>query len=402
MSPAPTVVLGAAPVTLAAVRHLGIDIVDVQHPDRAEKASELVVDYTDDLAFDAEMDRLAAGRGLARVISLTESGLVPAARQRERLALPGHGPAVSQLLRDKGAMRQALASVPGLVPVRAAVVHSADELPEVAQKIGYPVVLKPVNGAAGIGVHLVSDPTGLLEAARRHEELQSRTGPAQLHLRGLLVEEYLDGPEYSVEAFSFAGRHVVLGITEKTTGAGFVETGHVFPARLPAEHSAALGEAVQRILDAVGLTDGPSHTEMRLTATGPALIESHDRPGGGRIVDLVALSTGFALDAAAVAWAAGTLEPLTTAPVPARAAATAFVLAPEGEVLETTGLEEVRQMPGVVDAQFLVKTGQWVGSGQGNLDRVAQVLTVDTNGARARRTARRAAENLVVRTAATS
>ena len=63
-------------------------------------------------------------------------------------------------------------------------------------------------------------------------------------------------------------------------------------------------------LDAVGLVEGPAHTEIRLARNGPRIIESHNRNGGGRINELVRLTFGFDIKATAPGWACGLGEPL--------------------------------------------------------------------------------------------
>ncbi|WP_456786203.1 ATP-grasp domain-containing protein [Cellulomonas sp. P5_C5] len=397
-------VLGARPETLEAARRLGIAVIDVQRPDVVggrQDATTVVVDFTQDALLDAAVDDLRARRTIGAVISMTEAGLVPAARQRARLGLSGHGAAVSATLRDKAAMRAAIADVPSLVHVASRVVADEPAALGFAREVGYPLVLKPVDGAASIGVFGVHDDDELVAALgllRAVEADLERPGRRQFGITGHLLEVLVAGPEYSVECFSFAGRHVVIGVTEKAVGPGFVERGHLFPARCTPDQRAVLSGAAVDLLTAVGVTDGPSHTEVKLTPRGPAIIESHDRPGGDRIVDLVALATGFDLEESALAWAAGLLEPLAGTPEVRQAAATAFVSAEAGTVRSLGGLAAAEQVAGVVDARFLVEEGATVGSGNGNLDRVAQVVAVGATAARARRSADAAAAALSVTT----
>jgi biotin carboxylase len=111
---------------------------------------------------------------------------------------------------------------------------------------------------------------------------------------GLLVEEFLAGREVSVEAMSGDGRHRLLAITAKsTTGApNFVETGHQLPVSLPEPEHQELWQVVDATLTAARHRFGVTHTEVMLTDAGPRLIESHGRPGGDRIGDLIRLATG--------------------------------------------------------------------------------------------------------------
>jgi len=73
------------------------------------------------------------------------------------------------------------------------------------------------------------------------------------------MEEYLDGLEVSTESFTFAGRTVVLTLTDKLVGKNFIEASHAMPARWYEETTAQVVDLVGRFLDAVGPADGPSH-----------------------------------------------------------------------------------------------------------------------------------------------
>lgn len=395
--------LGARPETLEAARRREIAVVDIQRPGVGalrEGQAGVLVDFTQDAELDAVVDALRHEHSIIGAVSMAEAGLVPAARQRERLGLAGHGPKVSETLRDKAAMRAVIANVPSLVRVAARVVTGEPSAIEFAAEVGYPVVVKPVNGAASLGVHAVADETELRVAMaelRSVENDELRPSRLQFDFSGCLLEEFVEGPEYSVECFSFAGRHVVLGVTEKTVGAGFVEHGHTFPARCTPSVRQVLSSATVDFLTTVGVTDGPSHTEMKMTSRGPAVIESHDRPGGDRIVDLVGLATGFDFEEATLSWAVGAMEPLAGPPAGSRAAATAFLSATRGRVQALTGLERAQNVEGVVDVRFLVDEGTFVGVGNGNLDRVAQAVAVATSSARARRAAEASIRALGVR-----
>ena len=84
----------------------------------------------------------------------------------------------------------------------------------------------------------------------------------------------MEGPELSVESFSFGGRHVVLAVTQKSCSANFVEIGHALPAALPDSIEEAVTASVRTFLDLVGLKDGPAHTEIKLYRAGRASWET--------------------------------------------------------------------------------------------------------------------------------
>jgi len=153
----------------------------------------------------------------------------------------------------------------------------------------------------------------------------------------VLVEEFLTGPEISVEAFSHRGRHTVVAMTDKyLLGDGFVEIGHSVPAQLSEATRREAAELTVELLTAVGLTEGPSHTEIKLTERGPRIVESHNRTGGDFIPDLVKLTYGVDLLRLAVAVPLGYANWDHAAPAACGAAAVRFILAPPGTVVSVT------------------------------------------------------------------
>jgi hypothetical protein len=123
------------------------------------------------------------------------------------------------------------------------------------------------------------------------------------------------GPAYSIEAFSFAGRHVVVAVTETLVDpAGLVELGPTVPARIIASLEQAIVAAVTRFLDVMRLCDGPTHTEVRIGPRGPVVVESRDLIGGDRITELVRDAYGIDLTVYAVGWPLRLVEELPERP----------------------------------------------------------------------------------------
>jgi L-aminoacid ligase-like protein/ATP-grasp domain-containing protein len=206
-------------------------------------------------------------------------------------------------------------------------------------------------------------------------------------VRELMAEAYLDGPEYSVEAFSSAGRHSVVAVTGKVW-AGHVELGHAQPAVLTAADEDAITAHVTGFLDTMGLHDGVSHTEVRLTAAGPRIIEGHNRVAGGRIMDLVGAVTGIDLERHAVGHPFGLVEELPARPTAHRAAATHFLVAEPGTVVAVEQADEVRDHPDVLDLEVDVAEGDEVREVTDNFCRSGQVLVTAADTAAAMELAR--------------
>jgi hypothetical protein len=157
----------------------------------------------------------------------------------------------------------------------------------------------------------------------------------------VLAEEYLDGPEISVEAFSHAGRHTIVAITQKILGIGFVEVGHAVPAEVDGRLERDVVDMTVGLLDAVGLVEGPSHTELKLTGAGPRVVESHNRIGGDNIADLVREVHGVDLERLAVGVPLGLLEWNGASPPSRGGAAIRFLTPPAGVVRSVERPEDV-------------------------------------------------------------
>ncbi|MFH8386255.1 ATP-grasp domain-containing protein [Kitasatospora sp. NPDC018058] len=324
---------GARAISLHGHRPVVLVAPGVAVPREVAAHAERVVfcPITDHDAVRAAVDRLIAELGPPRlVLSFTEYAQEVCARIATDLGLPSVSPSAAARARDKAAMRRLLADTPY------AWRYAAGTADEVAAAVrdepdGVPWVVKPADGAGSIGV----------SALRSHAELarwQAEVAAAGAHgtadegpgTSRYIAEHMADGPEFSVEAVSAAGRHTVLAITAKqTTGSpGFVETGHMVPAPLPESDAERLREAVRCVLDRLEIRYGASHTELRLDPVhGPVVIETHTRVGGDCIPELVELATGQDQYEHAVAALLGTAPVLTAGPV-APGAAISFVLPP--------------------------------------------------------------------------
>ncbi|MEV7026927.1 ATP-grasp domain-containing protein, partial [Kitasatospora sp. NPDC093558] len=270
-------VLGDQQTLVDAAVKLGAEVWWAQRPDRVrpvEAAAAVVTLLTDyaEPAFVELITHLHAIRPFDAVVSIQEHALLSLAALNDRLGLRGPRHETVRLVTDKWAMRTALAER-GVSPVAAALGRTADDLRAFGAEHGFPFIAKPVSATGSFGVVLVEEP--------RVEQVHQ--GFVDTGASAFLLEEHLDGPEISVESFTFAGRHVVLALTEKSLGTGFVEAGHTVPAALDDAAATEVVELIEAFLTAIGLSDGPSHVEVKLTAGGPRIVEGHCRRGGDRI-----------------------------------------------------------------------------------------------------------------------
>ncbi|KAF4409051.1 ATP-grasp domain-containing protein [Streptomyces lycii] len=329
-------------------------------------------------------ERAHRALGFDGVITSCDYYLPAAARIAGVLGLPGADPeAVGNACR-KDATRRILdrAGIPG---PRFAVCDDWAGTAEAARDIGYPLVLKPVDLCAGMFVRRVDDEPALAHAYRALAGFPVNAR-GQRRAPVALLEELLEGPEVSVETVSCGGKTHVVGVTDKSVGGtpAFVETGHMFPAALPAADAEAAERTAVDALEALGLDATVAHTEIKLTPGGPRPVEVNPRPAGNRITELVRRVTGIDLAAACVDVALGREPDLRRRDTGLRSAAIGFLVPGSDGVLEAVdGADSVRGAPGLLELQ-LAEAGKTVRAAGSNNEYLGHVMTGDADGPGAR------------------
>ncbi|MEU8522627.1 ATP-grasp domain-containing protein [Streptomyces sp. NBC_01216] len=391
-SAARVLVLGGKAGIVRKAAELGFEVVHVQKPSAfdpdvvAHCAQLLLVDYQDVPTVTALVRALHEQQPFSRVFTQTEAAQAVAGHLTDTLGLPGNGARTTRLLHDKPALR-ALLNERGIGPVATLTDPGHEELRDFVATHGA-AVLKPTMGSGSLGVRKIHSVDEVAAAWAWREEFG---------LDAFMVEQLLVGRELSVESFSARGRHRIVAITGKDTGGGVVELGHTVPASLGDDERRSVGEQVTALLDAVGLTDGPAHTEVVLTADGPRVIESHSRRGGDRINDLVRLVHGVDLEEATYRLAREA-DPLP-ADCPARgAAAIRFLVAEPGQVTAVTGVADAESAEGVVQVDVRVSAGDTVHELRWSEDRCGYVMAYAADTRTAERLAREAAARIAITT----
>ncbi|WMD05610.1 acetyl-CoA carboxylase biotin carboxylase subunit family protein [Streptomyces sp. FXY-T5] len=265
-----------------------------------------VVDLTDPTALLAAGWALAERHDLAGVVTWDEWHLVPTARLARALGLSSTSVEVMRACRNKATARTLFArhGVPSAASMKARTLLEAGLA---TMTLGYPAVIKPAASAGSIGVIRVDQPEELPGAFKFASAGASRSREDT----GVLVEEYLDGPEVSVECVTHRGATTAVAVTRKHLGPApyFDETGHTVDATDPL--LAQVAPAAAAAVKALGISDGVQHVELRLVDGRPRLIEVNARIGGDMIGHLVRLATGIDLPKAAADLACGTPPDLT-------------------------------------------------------------------------------------------
>ncbi|MFF6880973.1 ATP-grasp domain-containing protein [Streptomyces sp. NPDC012474] len=344
----------------------------------------ITADTNDTGALLPHVERLHAAFGFDGVITSCDYYLPTVARTAGRLGLPSPSPeAVGNACR-KDATRRVLADA-GVPGPRFAVHEEWADIVRAAREIGYPLVVKPVDLCAGMYVRRVDDEGQLAVVVRALADFPVNAR-GQRRAPVVLLEEHLDGPEVSVETVSHAGAVHVLGVTDKSVGGapGFIETGHMFPAALPAADAEAAEQTALGALKALGLTDCVvAHTEIKLTAAGPRVVEVNPRPAGNRITELIRHVTGIDLVAAFVEVSLGRAPDLRRTDTGLRSAAIGFLVPETAGTLEALDGGHLRTVPDVLEMQLAEPGGQVKAAGSNN-EYLGHVMVGDADGLGAR------------------
>ena len=261
-----------------AVADFNPNAIGIPFADKFYNASTIDIDAICEVAKDFQPDGI--------MTLATDMPMRSIAAATSLLGLPGISMDTAIKSTDKGEMIKAFKEH-GVESPWFYIIENGAQLQEVMPQIEYPCILKPTDNAGSRGVMLVNSETELYEAYQ-YSVSQSRGG-------WVILEEYMTGPEVSVEVMVVDSVPHVLQVTDKlTTGAPyFVEMGHNQPSMLPIEDVERIKDLACRAVKSVGINCGPSHVEIKLTPNGPKMVELGARMGGDCITThLVPLSTG--------------------------------------------------------------------------------------------------------------
>jgi len=325
------------------------------------------------------IDRLARARGIDGIVSPGADWPVGiAARVAERIGLPHPIDArTGAVATSKTRQREAFAEA-GVPHARA--IDPRDPAVEL------PAVVKAPDRQGQRGLALVRS-RAELEPALAAARSESRSG-------AVLVEQLVEGPELTVNGFSVGGRFVPLTVTDRLTAeppAFGVALAHVWPSAHDTDEAA---DAARAAVEAVGIREGPSYTQVRLGVAGPVVMEVAARLGGGHDAELCEAATGVDLNGLAIEAALG--RPCATVLQAGSAgiggAAIVFLVPPVGGLLETAGVEEAEAAEGVRWVRVYRRPGHVFGELRRGADRAGAILALGASRDEALERARRAAD----------
>ena len=393
-------VLGAGPAQiglLATARELDLFVIaadrDPAAPGFRFADRRAIVSVEDEVG----IERLAEAENVDGVIAPgIDWPVAIAARVAERLGLPhAIDPATGVLVTSKLQQRERFAAA-GVPQPGWEICRSPLEAEEAAARLGLPAVIKAPDRQGQRGLALVTAGDDVAAAATTALEA-SRSASC-------LVEQYAPGREVTVNAFSVGGRFHPLTVTDRRVSeppAFGVALAHVWPSALPPAEIAACVDAARRASEALGIEDGPTYTQVLATRDGVGVVELAARLGGGHDGDLCRAALGVDLNALALAVTLGDEVPESALLPSAQAggACVRFLVAPEGELSEVSGVDGAEATEGVLRVLVYRRPGHRFGPLLRGADRAGAVLAVGDSRERALERAEAAAAAIEFRVA---
>ena len=319
---------------------------------------------------EASTRRILARAGpVDAVVAADTPMLVLAAAVAARMGLPHNPVDAVRTATDKAAQRRRWAEA-GVPQPSFRIVPAGACVRQAAEAVGFPCVIKAVSLSASQGVLRADDPAAAVRAGDRIRQVLDEAERSAIE--PLLVEEYLPGPELSIDGVLAAGDLTVTAVFDKPAipdGPTFEETLLVSPSRLAAETLAAAVRTAADAAIALGLVTGPVHAELRIGDRGPVMLELAPRSIGGLCSRALRFPGGTSLEEIVLANALGRpIRPArtgsTTRPAPAgpvRPCGVFMLPVPRAGILRAVqGRADALAVPGITGLTITIPLGQQV------------------------------------------
>ncbi|MEI9412894.1 lyase family protein [Mesorhizobium salmacidum] len=310
---------------------------------------------------------------LAGIYSSSDYFVEAASRAAKAIGLPASSPEAIATCRNKWKQVAELQRQSISVPQTWLATTVRDVETILAQAI-LPVVVKPISGSGSSGVRLADSAAAAVkafESAKNALRDQVNLGSPEI-----IIQQYIEGREYSAEIIACNGELHCLGIVAKHKGPPpcFVEVGHDFPAPLPELSLHELSSFAARAVSALGLEFGPAHVEFVIAESGPVIIEVNPRLAGGMIPVMLSHALGTSIpDMVINLYAGEAFPPLQSSNT--RAGAIRFRLAQDSGKLKRLCFSH-NPGPTVPEAGLLKFEGEEIQINGDFRDRVAYAIAV--------------------------
>ena len=306
---------------------------------------------------------------ISAVLTVGTDASVTVAAVANTLSLPGikFDDAVAATNKLKMRMRFKSRNVPSpnFLPV-----WSLSDAKKACRMLGFPLVMKPTDNMGARGVMRIDNKTQIADAFK-FAKTASPSGE-------LIVEEYMEGPELSIDAVVFNEDITITGIADRIIEYPpyFVETGHTMPSRLPGELLESACAVMKEGIKSLGITIGCAKGDIKLTKDGPMIGELAARLSGGFMSAYTyPLSTGVDLMRAAIEIALGQ-EPGNLEPSFNRVAIERAIITKPGIVGRINNIEEALKIPGIAEIFINVKPGDKVVVPRSNVEKAGHIIAV--------------------------
>ena len=264
---------------------------------------------------------------------------------REALGLPGLGRTPMEVSLDKSRQR-ILFKKAGLPQPDFEIIENEHELDKAVKRIGFPLVIKPVDNSGSRGVSVVEKGDELPFAYPTAKE-NSKKG-------AVIVEEFIEGTELTIEGLSINGSHHILAMSDKykPDGSYRVATQLAYPAAISSEHEQEIIKIMSAAYDAAEVDNTPTHSEVILSPSGPKIVEIGCRGGGFFVFTKVMEAvSGYDIVNNWTRMCAG--DPVDEIKILKRGVVLGFYAGTPGRLVNITGFEEVQAMEGVETGLFI-------------------------------------------------
>ena len=350
------------PALLAAAARCGVELTVASEEDSSvahlNPAGFLTLPFSSPAACAGPVRAFHDDYPIDAVIGIDDTVVEAAAVVARELELPHNDPEAVAVAGDKRRARERLSAAgvpcPGFEWRRFEDPERAG-----APVFGFPAVIKPLSLSASRGVIRVDDHAGMGEAVSRLESIVDAESGSSIE-EGFLVEAFVSGPEVAIEGLLRDGRLEVLTVFDKPEpleGPYFEETIYLIPSRLSVERQGELGEMSREACAVLGLTEGAVHAELRVTESGPVVIEVNPRAIGGLCSDVLRFGTGLRLEDILLHHALGDRAPL---PERVESAAGVMMLPVErgGILLRVDGVQAAEAVAGIERVAITAHPGQ--------------------------------------------
>jgi biotin carboxylase len=304
------------------------------------------------------------------VVAVNDFGVQTAAAIAHDLNLSGIDRQVAEHATSKASMRRIWAAA-GVPSANFRVVQDLQEACRAADELNqWPLIVKPADsrGGGSRGVSKVNVRSELPQALAFAQSCYAD--------RSVVLEEFLDGTEHSIDTITYKGNTSVLAVSDKVkTPAPFrVDKSVIYPTIAQGSELRQIHSVTQAAIRALGISFGAAHVELCMTAQGPRLFEIGARCGGGGTPDpIVPWVSGVEMVKEVIRLALGE-KPHQLTPRCNRGCVYRFLTPPPGRVQAVKGIAEVRIWDNILDAEVLVKPGDDIRAVRTGGDRAGFVI----------------------------